>query len=107
MENGGACAYCVKHSHRRNGEVGRMAFGQEIASWAKRVEATAARLEGSIIDAAYDELADRLAERLPEVAPIDSGALARSYTFRIEDGQLVVGNDAFYAAAIARFGGAS
>ena len=54
---------------------------------------------------AYAELERRLAERLPDVTPEDTGALARSYTFRVEDGQLIVGNDAFYALAISRFGG--
>ena len=82
-----------------------MGFGGDLEAWATRTAATVTRSEQVTIDAAYTELAERLAERLPDVTPVDSGALARAYTFRIEDGQLVVGNDQFYAAALARFGG--
>ena len=42
---------------------------------------------------------------IPDLTPTDSGLLSMSYTFKHEGNQLIVGNDAFYAVAISRFGG--
>ena len=53
---------------------------------------------------AYAELEQRLQERLPEVTPIDSGALARSYTFEVKGDKLIVENSQFYWQALKRHG---
>ena len=50
-------------------------------------------------------MARRLADSLPQLTPEDTGALARGYKFRIEDGQLIVSNNEFYALAVKRLGG--
>ena len=49
-------------------------------------------------------MARRLADSLPQLTPEDTGALARGYKFRIEDGQLIVSNNEFYALAVKRHG---
>ena len=53
---------------------------------------------------AYAELERRLQERLPDVTPMDSGALARSYTFEVKDQKLIVENSQFYWQSIKRHG---
>ena len=50
-------------------------------------------------------MARRLADSLPQLTPVDRGALARGYKFRIENEELVVSNDQFYALAVKRLGG--
>lgn len=82
-----------------------MGLGEDLGAWAARVKAKAARVESLIQDAAYEELERQLRERLPNLTPVDTGALARGYTFRMEDGQLIVGSEEFYALAVSRFGG--
>ena len=82
-----------------------MGFGQDLARFEKATTARAASFAVKVQDEAIQELGRRLADVLPDLAPIDSGLLARSYTFRVEGDQLIVGNDTFYSRAIMRFGG--
>ena len=82
-----------------------MGFGQDLARFEQTTTARLAVFADAVQDEALKELGRRLADVLPDLAPIDSGLLARSFTFRLEDDRLIVGNDAFYARAIVRFGG--
>ena len=82
-----------------------MGFVNDLARFAARTDARLQLYVQHVEDEAYKELERRLAEALPEQTPEDTGKLARSYKFRIENGELVVENTQFYALAIARFGG--
>ena len=82
-----------------------MGFGQDLARFSQRTVAHVTLFADAVQEEALKELGRRLADVLPDLAPIDSGLLARSYTFRVEGDQLIVGNDTFYSRAIVRFGG--
>ena len=73
---------------------------RESAAILRRVDLFVAYVQAE----AYAELERRLQERLPEVTPMDSGALARSYTFEVKDQKLIVENSQFYWQAIKRHG---
>ena len=82
-----------------------MTFVNDLIRFAARTETRLHSYVQHVEDEAYKELERRLAEVLPDVTPVDTGALARGYKFRIENDELVVSNDEFYALAVARFGG--
>ena len=82
-----------------------MGFGQDLARFSQRTDFRMLAFADAVQEEALKELGQRLADALPDLAPIDSGLLARSYTFRVEGDQLFVGNDTFYSRAIVRFGG--
>ena len=82
-----------------------MAFVNDLIRWTARAETRLHLYVQHVEEEAFKELERRLAETLPEQTPEDTGALARGYKFRIENEELVVSNDQFYALAIARFGG--
>ena len=81
-----------------------MGFVNDLARFAARTDARLHLYVQHVEAEGVKELGRRLAEVLPDVTPKDTGALARGYKFRIEDGQLIVSNNAFYALAVARYG---
>ncbi len=81
-----------------------MGLGEDLQRESAVILRRVDRFVDAVQDEAYAELERRLQERLPEVSPIDSGALARSYTFDVRDGKLFVENSAFYWQAIKRHG---
>ena len=82
-----------------------MGFVNDLARFAARTDVRLQLYVQHVQDEAYAELEKRLADVLPEQTPMDTGALARGYKFRIENEELVVSNDQFYSLAIKRFGG--
>ncbi len=82
-----------------------MGFVNDLARFAARTDVRLQRYVQHVQDEAYAELEKRLADVLPEQTPMHTGKLARGYKFRIENEELVVSNDQFYALAVARFGG--
>ena len=79
-------------------------FLNGLIRFAARTEAKVHVYGQEVQTEALAEMERRLGDALPSLTPSDTGALARGYKFRIENGELVVSNDEFYALAISRFG---
>ena len=81
-----------------------MGFGDQLEAFAKKAETRAERYADVLQDEGLKELGRQLSTVLPKNVPVDEGLLRDGFTFRLENDQLVVGNDAFYSAMLARFG---
>ena len=86
-----------------------MGLGEELLRESEILLRRAERFFDAVVSEAYSLLERELSERLPDLVPIDTGLLSRSFTFEVRPGEdgsdsLFVENSAFYSDAIARFG---